>query len=140
VLPEGSDGVAASSAKDRRADAGLIAAADRIGAILKDRHETVAGESSAGGLISVALLAMAGASAYFMGGAVVYTRESRRELVGQPAAAVAGVNFIRIKSGDGWLALLLARGAKRPFNFTVRLYAPNSHALIGKWNPPPGEE
>lgn len=87
----------------------LIAAAEKIGAILKDRHETIAvGESSAGGLISAALLAMPGASAYFTGGAVVYTRESRRELLGLPDAAFAG-----IKSVTEELALVLARGARQ---------------------------
>ena len=26
---------------------------------------------------------------------------------------------------------------KTPFNLTMRMYAPKSEALIGKWNPPP---
>jgi PncC family amidohydrolase len=86
----------------------LIAAAEKIGAILKDRHETVAvGESSAGGLISAALLAMPGASAYFFGGAIVYTRASRRDLLGIPDSAFAG-----IKPGTEDLALIIARGAR----------------------------
>ncbi|MCM3662679.1 CinA family protein, partial [Georgenia satyanarayanai] len=43
-----------------------------LGELLKRRAETVAvPESSAGGLVSAALLAIPGASAYFMGGAVV---------------------------------------------------------------------
>ncbi|HLW69693.1 MAG TPA: CinA family protein [Candidatus Binataceae bacterium] len=86
----------------------LIAAAAKIGAILKDRHETIAvGESSAGGLISAALLAMPGASAYFFGGAIVYTRASRRDLLAIPDAAFAG-----IKPGSEELALVIARGAR----------------------------
>lgn len=36
-------------------------------------------ESSSGGLISASLLSVAGASAYFTGGTVIYTRESRRQ-------------------------------------------------------------
>ncbi|HZP46769.1 MAG TPA: CinA family protein [Candidatus Binataceae bacterium] len=92
----------------------LIAAAEKIGAILKERKQTVAvGESSAGGLISAALLAVAGASAYFTGGAVVYTRESRRELLGLPDSAFAG-----IKSVTEDLALILARGAKNRLSAT----------------------
>lgn len=56
--------------------------ADRIGARLTDRKETIAVvESSAGGLISAALLARPGASAYFLGGAVVYTRQARSALL-----------------------------------------------------------
>jgi nicotinamide-nucleotide amidase len=60
----------------------LISRAERIGAILKERHETIAiAESSTGGLVSAALLAVPGASAYFLGGAVVYTLAARRGLM-----------------------------------------------------------
>lgn len=52
---------------------------------LRDRGETIAvAESSAGGLISAALLAVPGASAYFLGGAVVYTRPAKSELLAVP--------------------------------------------------------
>src|SRR6188472_4042993 len=57
----------------------LIARAEKIARRLKDRGETVVvAESSTGGLISAALLALTGASAYFLGGAVVYTQVGRR--------------------------------------------------------------
>ena len=60
----------------------LLPQAERIGAVLKARGETISiAESSTAGLVSAALLAVAGASAYFMGGAVVYTRASRTELL-----------------------------------------------------------
>jgi nicotinamide-nucleotide amidase len=50
----------------------LIPLAEKIAVMLKDRHETIAvAESSTGGLISAALLSVPGASAYFIGGAVV---------------------------------------------------------------------
>jgi nicotinamide-nucleotide amidase len=50
--------------------------AGRIATALKARKETVAvAESSAGGLITAALLAVPGASAYCLGGIVIYTRE-----------------------------------------------------------------
>ncbi len=63
-----------------------------IGARLKQRGETVAvSESSAGGLSSSALLAVPGASAFFVGGAVVYTRRAGKALLGLSAADVAGL-------------------------------------------------
>jgi PncC family amidohydrolase len=61
----------------------LIPLAERIAAHLKERKETIAvAESSAGGLISAALLAVPGASAYFVGGAVLYTMTARKALLG----------------------------------------------------------
>ena len=63
-----------------------------IAARLKERRETVAvSESSTGGLISAALLAVPGASAYFLGGAVVYTRRARVALLGISDEAMAGM-------------------------------------------------
>src|SRR5712692_5964010 len=60
----------------------LLPLAEKLGALLKDRHETIAiAESSTGGLISAALLSVPGASAYFLGGAVVYTVKARRLLM-----------------------------------------------------------
>lgn len=54
--------------------------------------ETVAvAESSTGGLISAALLAVPGASAYYRGGSVIYTPESRRELLGITREDVRGL-------------------------------------------------
>ena len=53
----------------------LIPLGEKIGALLKARKQTVAvAESAAGGLVSAALLAQPGASAYFIGGGVFYTR------------------------------------------------------------------
>lgn len=54
-----------------------------VGAMLKDRGQTVAvAESSAGGIISASLLAVPGASVYFKGGGVVYTGASKQILMG----------------------------------------------------------
>ncbi len=70
----------------------LNALAGEIAALLKARGETLAvAESSAGGLISAALLSVPGASAYFLGGAVVYTRQARRALLSIPDAAMKGI-------------------------------------------------
>lgn len=53
----------------------LLPQAEKIGALLKARKETISvAESSTGGLVSAALLAQPGASAYYVGGAVNYTR------------------------------------------------------------------
>ena len=61
----------------------LMPAAEKVAAKLFEKKHTIAvAESSAGGLISAALLAVPGASKYFMGGAVVYTRHARRNLLG----------------------------------------------------------
>jgi nicotinamide-nucleotide amidase len=55
----------------------LLAVSERIAALLKARKETVAvAESAAGGLITAALLAVPGASAYCLGGIVIYTRQA----------------------------------------------------------------
>jgi nicotinamide-nucleotide amidase len=51
--------------------------------LLKARKETLAiAESSTGGLISASLLAVPGASAYYLGGTVIYTLKARNELLG----------------------------------------------------------
>ena len=66
--------------------------AETLAALLKERRESVAvAESSAGGLIAAALLAQPGASAYFLGGAVVYTYAARRLFLDLPDAALAGI-------------------------------------------------
>lgn len=60
----------------------LISMAEPVGHLLKDRGQTVAvSESAAGGLISAALLSVSGASAYYRGGASVYTQAARRSLL-----------------------------------------------------------
>jgi nicotinamide-nucleotide amidase len=56
----------------------LLPLAERIGARLKERNETIGiAESSTGGLLSAALLSVPGASAYFRGGGVIYTAQAR---------------------------------------------------------------
>ncbi len=88
--------------------------AGKLAARLQARGETIAvAESSAGGLISAALLAVPGASAYFLGGAVVYTRQARRALVSIPDAAMSG-----IRSASEPYALLLARTVREQHGAT----------------------
>ena len=70
----------------------LLPLAEKIAARLIERHETVAiAESSTGGLIAAALLAVPGASAYFVGGAVAYTRTARLDLLGIGDAEMKGL-------------------------------------------------
>ncbi len=70
----------------------LLPQAERIAAKLKARNETISvAESSTAGLLSAALLAIPGASAYFLGGAVVYTRQSRAELLAVTEQELTGI-------------------------------------------------
>src|ERR1700730_6724624 len=92
----------------------LLPAAQKLGALLKDRHETVAvAESTTGGLISAALLSVPGASAYFVGGGVVYTLKARRAMLDVPDSAFAGIKSV---TEEG--ALILARAARTRFAVT----------------------
>jgi PncC family amidohydrolase len=86
----------------------LFALAAQVGARLKARGETVAvAESSSGGLICAALLAVPGASAYFLGGGIIYTPKARAVLMDIPRRDVAGM-----RSASEPYALLLARRAR----------------------------
>ena len=90
----------------------LLPLAEQVAMLLKQRRETIAvAESSSGGLLSAALLTVPGASAYFLGGAVVYTRDARKFLLDIPAAAVKGM-----RSASEPYALLLARTTRQRFS------------------------
>jgi PncC family amidohydrolase len=70
----------------------LVELGPQVGNLLRERGETVAvAESSAGGLTSAALLAVPGASAFFLGGAVIYTMAARKALLGMSEADMAGM-------------------------------------------------
>ena len=90
----------------------LVAIAENIAARLIERRQTIAvAESSTGGLISASLLAVPGASAYFLGSAVVYTRDARRILMDIPDEAMKG-----IRSASEAYATLLASQIRRRFS------------------------
>ena len=92
----------------------LLPLAETIAALLKERGATIAiAESSTGGLVAAALLAVPGASAYFLGGAIVYTRKARTALLDIPDTALTG-----IRSSSEPYALLLARTAQQRFGAT----------------------
>ncbi len=70
----------------------LAAMAEAVAGLLKARGETVAvAESSTGGLIAAALLALPGASAYFVGGGVIYTQKAREVLLEEDLARHPGM-------------------------------------------------
>ena len=95
----------------------LVSVAEKISAVLTARKQTIViAESSTGGLISAALLAVPGASAYFLGGAVVYTRQSRRVLLDIPDAALDGM-----RPSTEPYALMMARTARERFSSTWAL-------------------
>src|SRR3954453_16732448 len=90
----------------------LVPLAQRIALKLIERRQTHAvRESSTGGLISAALLAVPGASAFFLGGAVVYTRDARRLLMDIPDEAMKG-----IRSSSEPYAKLLASQVRQRFS------------------------
>ena len=95
----------------------LSAIAAPVGALLKQTQQTVAvSESSCGGLISATLVAIPGASAYFTGGAVVYTRVSQQGLLGVPDTAMAD-----IRASSEPYALLNARTVRESLQTTWAL-------------------
>jgi nicotinamide-nucleotide amidase len=92
----------------------LLPLAEKIAARLIERKETIAvAESSTGGLIAAALLSVPGASAYFVGGAVVYTRTARAALLCIADAEMAGM-----RASTEPYALLCARRMRERHNTT----------------------
>ena len=95
----------------------LNALAERVAERLIARGETVAiAESSAGGLISAALLAVPGASKFYVGGAVVYTARARLSLMDIPQKAMDG-----LRSASEPYAVMLARVARKNLKATWAL-------------------
>jgi nicotinamide-nucleotide amidase len=95
----------------------LLPLADKIAARLTERKETVAvAEGSAGGLISAALLSVPGASAYFVGGAVVYTGAARSAF-----ADISLDDMKGIRPASEPYATLLAQRAREQLHTTWAL-------------------
>jgi len=93
----------------------LLPVAEKIAASLIARKQTIAiAESSTGGLVAATLLAVPGASAYFLGGAVVYTKSARVALLGIGESEMKGLRpatedyslllarFVRVRHGATW--------------------------------------
>jgi len=86
----------------------LSALGSVVGSLLKERRQTLAvAESSAGGLINAALVAVPGASAYYLGGAIIYTGVGRSALLGITARDMAS-----LRSASEPFAKLLAQRAR----------------------------
>lgn len=90
----------------------LMALAGPVAAMLIARKQTVSvAESSCGGLISAALVAVPGASAFYIGGGIIYTAQGGRALLperpkGMKSAtqdfALFEARSIREKMGSTW--------------------------------------
>ena len=92
----------------------LAGRAETVASMLKSRNETIGvSESSGGGLISACLLAVPGASAYFIGGAVTYTRTSHRGFLRVPDDSLTGV-----RSATEQYALVNARAVREVLGTT----------------------
>ena len=85
-----------------------------LGARLIERRQTLAvAESSAGGLINAALVAVPGASAYYVGGCIIYTGTGREALLGIMPQDMAGM-----RSASEPFAKLLARRVREKLGTT----------------------
>lgn len=88
-----------------------------VGALLKEKGQSISVcESSCGGLISAALVVVPGASAYYVGGSVVYTRVSHKGLLGVPDEAMEGM-----RASTEEYALLNARTIREALGTTWAL-------------------
>ena len=94
--------------------ASLQALAAQIAARLKQRQETIAvAESSAGGLINAALVAVPGASAYYLGGEIIYTAAAREQVLGISREEMKG-----LRSASEPYARLVARRVREQLGAT----------------------
>ena len=85
--------------------------------LLKQKGHTIAvSESSCGGLLSAGLVALPGASAYYVGGAVIYTRVGQAGLFGVPDEAMEG-----LRASTEAYALLNARAVREKLGTTWAL-------------------
>lgn len=92
----------------------LTALGTALGTELAARKQTLAvAESSAGGLINAALVAVPGASAYYIGGCIIYTAAGREALLGIAAQDMTGM-----RSASKPFAQLMARRVREKLGTT----------------------
>ena len=95
----------------------LNATAASVGALLKEKGQNIAvSESSCGGLLSACLVSIPGASAYYVGGSVVYTRAAQKGLLQVPDEAMANM-----RASTEEYAMLNARTLKAALGTTWAL-------------------
>jgi PncC family amidohydrolase len=120
--------------------------AERAAQRLVARGESVAvAESSAGGLIAAALLAVPGASAYFRGGAVVYTGDAKvrlldrtRDAISSPRAATEAHAIVLAQAIRERLDTTWGIGETGATGPTGNRYGdPPGHACVAVAGPPP---
>ncbi len=91
--------------------------ATSVAAALREHQHTVSvSESSGGGLISACLVAVPGASDYYVGGVVSYTRDSQKGFLHVPDEAMQG-----IRASTEAYALLNARALREAVGTTWAL-------------------
>ncbi len=144
VLAEGSVGQATSWASvfrrgmDKTAgmfDTRLTALAESAARRLRERQETIAvAESSCGGFISASLLSVPGASAYYVGGTVTYTRAAHQAFL---AGAVAAPHRLQAETEE--FALYLAHAARAKLRTTWAIGESGAAGPSGSpYGDPPG--
>ena len=113
----------------------ISALASNIAQMLSERKHTISiAESSSGGLISAALLAVPGASSYFLGGAVVYTGQAKQVLVGLDKATTGSYRPATPRH-----AIDLARCARKTLEATWGLGETGAAGPTGnRYGDPPG--
>lgn len=116
-------------------DTQLTALAESAARKLRERHQTIAvAESSCGGLISASLLSIPGASAYYVGGTVTYTR-----LANQTFLAGAGAMPPGLQAETEEYALYLAHAASAKLETTWAIGESGAAGPSGsRYGDPPG--
>jgi nicotinamide-nucleotide amidase len=106
-----------------------------VGALLMERRQTLAvAESSAGGVINAALVAVPGASAYYVGGCIIYTAAGRESLLGIEIEDMAGM-----RSASEPFAQLLAHRVRDRLGTTWGLSETGAAGPSGnRYGDPPG--
>jgi nicotinamide-nucleotide amidase len=100
---------------DAPPDTHLMELAQRLDRAARSSTATVAtAESCTGGLIGHVLTEIAGASDYYLGGAVSYSNEAKERLLGVPAETIA-----RHGAVSAQVAVAMAEGARTAFSAAV---------------------
>jgi PncC family amidohydrolase len=116
-------------------DTHLTALAESATRRLRDRRETIAvAESSCGGLISASLLSIPGASGYYVGGTVTYSRVANQAFLAGAVTAPPG-----LRSETEEFALYMARAAAAKLETTWAIGESEAAGPSGSvYGDPPG--